>query len=115
MKLDQNLPTRENNLPPEFISELSQLQTSASPPAPWSEIREALGATPEEVFASVEHEPMAAASVAQVHRATLDYGTAVVLKIQRPGVVEEVTRDTDIVLRVCTRLENSAQWARDCG
>jgi ubiquinone biosynthesis protein len=116
VKLGQNLSTRENNLPPEFISELSQLQTSASP-APWSEIREALtealGAAPEEVFASVEHEPMAAASVAQVHRATLEDGTAVVLKIQRPGVVEEVTRDTDIVLRVCTRLENSAQWARD--
>ena len=116
MKLGQNLSTRENTLPPEFIHELSRLQTSASP-APWSEIREALtealGAAPEEVFASVEHEPMAAASVAQVHRARLEDGAAVVLKVQRPGVVEEVMRDTDIVLRVCTRLENSAQWARE--
>lgn len=119
VKLGQNLSTRENNLPREFIRELSQLQTSASP-APWSEIKvaltEALGADPEEVFASVEHEPMAAASVAQVHRARLrdgGEGTAVVLKVQRPGVVEEVNRDTDIVLRVCTRLENSAQWARE--
>lgn len=116
VKLGQNLSTRENTLPPEFVHELSRLQTSASS-APWPEIREALtealGADPEEVFASVEHEPMAAASVAQVHRARLEDGTAVVLKVQRPGVVEEVMRDTDIVLRVCTRLENSAQWARE--
>ncbi len=121
VKLGQNLSTRETTLPPEFIRELSQLQTSASP-APWPVIREALtaelGADPEEVFASVEHEPMAAASVAQVHRARLrdgGEGTAVVLKVQRPGVVEEVTRDSDIVLRVCTRLENSAAWAREMG
>ena len=116
VKLGQNLSTRETALPPEFIRELSQLQTSAST-AEWPVIRQALtdalGADPEEVFASVEHEPMAAASVAQVHRATLRDGTAVVLKVQRPGVVEEVTRDADIVLRVCTRLENSAQWARE--
>lgn len=118
VKLGQNLSTRETVLPPEFTRELAQLQTSATP-EPWDAVRstmeQALGADPEEVFGSVEHEPMAAASVAQVHRATLKDGTAVVLKVQRPGVVEEVTRDSDIVLRVCTRLEHSAQWAREMG
>lgn len=118
VKLGQNLSTRESILPPVFTRELSRLQTSATP-AEWPVIREALvaelGADPDEVFASVEHEPMAAASVAQIHRATLTDGTAVVLKVQRPGVVEEVTRDSDIVLRVCARLERSTEWARDMG
>lgn len=118
VKLGQNLSTRETSLPPEFTRELSHLQTRASA-APWEVIRgaltDALGADPEEIFATVDHEPMAAASVAQVHRATLADGTPVVLKVQRPGVVEEVTRDSDIVLRLCDRLERSAQWAREMG
>ena len=118
VKLGQNLSTREASLPPEFTRELSRLQTSASP-APWPVIRDALedalGEDPEKVFAGVDHEPMAAASVAQVHRARLRDGTPVVLKVQRPGVVEEVTRDSDIVMRICARLERSTRWAREMG
>lgn len=118
VKLGQNLATRETILPPEFTRELTSLQTAVTP-ATWDMVLpvmvEALGADPDKVFASVDHEPMAAASVAQVHRARLQDGTSVVLKVQRPGVVEEVTRDADIVLRICAWLERTTQWAREMG
>ncbi|MGO1438283.1 MAG: ABC1 kinase family protein [Candidatus Corynebacterium faecigallinarum] len=118
VKLGQNLSTRDSVLPPEFIKELSSLQTGASP-EPWERIgpamAESLGADPETVFATVEREPMAAASVAQVHRATLDDGTRVVLKVQRPGTREVVLNDTDIVMRICDWLEFRTDWGREMG
>ena len=118
VKLGQNLSTRDSVLPPEFITELSSLQTGASP-EPWERIgpamAESLGADPETVFATVEREPMAAASVAQVHRATLDDGTRVVLKVQRPGTREVVLNDTDIVMRICDWLESRTDWGREMG
>ncbi len=118
VKLGQNLSTRDTLLPKEFTAELGRLTTSASP-EPWEDIRaamtESLGADPEDVFARVDHEPMAAASVAQVHRAVLDDGTKVVLKVQRPGTREKVTRDTDILMRLCTWLDRSTDWGRDMG
>ncbi|MGO1950506.1 MAG: ABC1 kinase family protein [Mycobacteriaceae bacterium] len=118
VKLGQNLSTRDSVLPAEFTAELSRLQTSATP-EPWERIHAAmtdsLGTPPEDVFATVHHEPMAAASVAQVHRATLQDGTAVVLKVQRPGTREEVLSDTDIVMRICTWLERSTDWGRAMG
>jgi ubiquinone biosynthesis protein len=118
VKLGQNLSTRDTLLPKEFTAELGRLTTGAAP-EPWENIRtamtESLGADPDDVFAWVDHEPMAAASVAQVHRARLDDGTKVVLKVQRPGTREEVTRDTDIVTRLCRWLERSTDWGRDMG
>lgn len=118
VKLGQNLSTRDSVLPKEFTAELGRLTTGATP-EPWEDIRgamtESLGADPDDVFAWVDHEPMAAASVAQVHRARLDDGTKVVLKVQRPGTREEVTRDTDILMRLCRWLERSTDWGRDMG
>lgn len=118
VKLGQNLSTRDTVLPPEFTAELTTLQTGASP-APWERIgpaiAEELGADPDTVFATVDHEPMAAASVAQVHRATLQDGTNVVLKVQRPGTREEVINDSQIVMRICEWLERSTDWGKDMG
>jgi ubiquinone biosynthesis protein len=62
-----------------------------------------------------EQRPLAAASVGQVHRATLHSGEQVVVKVQRPGITKVVDRDLDIVLRVAASLEQRAGWARDLG
>ena len=89
IKLGQVLATRVDLLDPEWIAEFSKLQDSA-PPTPYADIRqhlrEDLGAPPEEVFAAFDPEPLAAASIAQVYRARLKDGSAVVVKVRRPNV-----------------------------
>lgn len=100
VKLGQVLSTRPDLLPPPYIAELSKLQDTV-PPAPWDAVRaqmEAeLGAPPEEIFASLDPEPLAAASLAQVHAATLPDGSEVVVKVQRPNIEETVKVDLDIL------------------
>ncbi|WP_205718741.1 AarF/ABC1/UbiB kinase family protein [Actinomadura sp. WMMA1423] len=117
VKLGQVLSTRRDVLPPEFVEELGRLQDAASP-VPWPEIervvREELG-DPADVFASFDRTPLAAASIAQVHRATLRSGEEVVVKIQRPGVRAVVERDLDITLRLARTLHERAGWARAFG
>src|SRR5690606_28092994 len=82
VKLGQVLATRVDLLPPEWITELSLLQ-NAVPALPWDEVRpqllEDLGVDPEVAFARLESVPVAAASLAQAHRAWLHDGTAVIL------------------------------------
>ncbi|MGW7299320.1 ABC1 kinase family protein [Streptomyces sp. NPDC054829] len=118
IKLGQVLSTRRDLLPPHFIDEFSRLQ-SAVPPAPWPEVeavlRKELGRPVFEVFESIEHRPLAAASVAQVHRARLLDGSTVVVKIQRPGVRETVERDLDIVLALSRGLESRVRTAHAFG
>lgn len=115
VKLGQNLSARTDLLPDDFIRELSRLQSEVAPES-WDSIRGALsrslGRDPLEVFAWVDEQPLASASVAQVHRARLQDGTDVVLKVQRPGAVEEVTRDTDIVVRICRWLQDNTTWGK---
>jgi ubiquinone biosynthesis protein len=115
VKLGQNLSTRPDLLPAPLVRELSHLQSDVAA-EPWDSIRGALatslGRDPLEVFEAVEQTPLAAASVAQVHRARLRDGTEVVLKVQRPGAVEEVLRDADIVVRICRWLQNNTTWGR---
>jgi ubiquinone biosynthesis protein len=60
----------------------------------------------------VDPEPLAAASVAQVHAARLSGGTDVVVKIQRPGIADVVERDLDILFRLARTLESRTHWAR---
>ena len=105
VKLGQVLSTRRDLLPAEFISELSRLQDDAVP-VPWPAIeqvlRSELGAEVGELFASFDREPIAAASIAQVHAATLTSGARVVVKVCRPDVSETVERDLDITGRRLT-------------
>lgn len=100
VKLGQVLSTRPDLLPPSYIAELSRLQDTV-PPAPWDAVRaqiEAeLGAPPEEIFATLDPEPLAAASLAQVHAATLPDGSEVVVKVQRPNIEATVSVDLDIL------------------
>lgn len=100
IKLGQILSTRADLLPPEYQAELAKLQDSASPVSS-IEIREIiedeLGQRVEELFASFDDMPLAAASIGQAHAATLDDGTEVVVKVQRPGVARQVEEDLDIL------------------
>jgi ubiquinone biosynthesis protein len=118
VKLGQVLSTRRDLLPPEFISELSRLQDNA-PKVAWpliSEVLEAsLGGPVSEKFASFGQEPIAAASIAQVHTATLPDGGQVVVKVRRPDVTGVVGSDLDIVLRLAGRLQRSTRWGRSAG
>jgi ubiquinone biosynthesis protein len=125
VKLGQLLSTRRDLLPAEFVAELARLQDRASPAA-WDQIaevlRESLGSPPAEVFAEFGREPVAAASIAQVHRARLrgdgqepGSGAEVAVKVQRPGIQDAAERDLDIVQRLAVTLEQRTQWARGLG
>jgi ubiquinone biosynthesis protein len=121
-KLGQLLSTRSDLLPEEFTAELAQLQDRAEP-APWDQVEEviarSLGAPVEQVFADLQPEPAAAASIAQVHKARLrrDDGSdaRVAVKVERPGIRATVEQDLDILLRAAARLEDRTQWARAVG
>jgi ubiquinone biosynthesis protein len=118
VKVGQLMSTRDDLLPPEFITELRSLQDEVVP-VPWTLVRDLLaaelGAPVDEVFTQFERQPLAAASIGQVHRATLHSGEQVVVKVQRPGITTVLDRDLDIVLRVAASLEQRAAWARDLG
>ncbi len=111
VKLGQVLATRIDLLPPDWIDELGQLQ-NAVPALPFEAIRpqlaEDLGADPETVFARLETEPLAAASLAQAHRAWLADGSAVVLKVRRPGIREVVEADLRLLARLAEIVEAQA-------
>lgn len=118
VKFGQMLSTRSDLLPPEFIAELARLQQSV-PPAEWSQVQrvlqDELGANVDEVFSEFDERPLASASIGQVHRARLVDGRAVAVKVQRPGILPLIERDSDIALRVAHKLERTAAWARDMG
>ena len=110
VKFGQILSTRPDLLPPAFISELSKLQDTVSP-EPWDAIRavltQELGQAPEEVFASIDERPMAAASLAQVHAATLSGGEEVVVKVQRPGIEANIATDLEILAAMAAAAQST--------
>ncbi|URN11091.1 AarF/ABC1/UbiB kinase family protein [Streptomyces radiopugnans] len=112
------LSSRYDLLPDVFVDELSSLQHEVAP-EPWPDIErvlaEELGASPVEVFAEFDPEPLAAGSMAQVHRARLRGGQAVAVKVQRPGARQIVERDLDILFRISDMLERHTQWGRTVG
>lgn len=104
IKMCQVIGTRSDIFPPEYVKVLSQCHDRL-PPRPFEVIRaqveRELGAPLGEVFASFEPQPLAAASLAQVHRATLPDGQAVAVKVQYPDIEEIVRVDIASVTRVC--------------
>lgn len=119
VKIGQLLSTRRDLLPEEFVAAFSTLQTRARP-LPWAVMEQAIvanlhGRSMDQVFADISHEPLASASIAQVHTATLISGEEVVLKIRRPGIRSQVGQDLDIVDRMAMQLERSTGWGREMG
>ncbi|MFA7558103.1 MAG: AarF/UbiB family protein, partial [Hydrogenophaga sp.] len=108
VKLGQILAGRADLFGPEYIVEFEKLHNHV-PPVPFEQLRpqlrEDLGDEPERVFAHFDAEPLAAASIAQVHRARLHDGTEVVVKVRRPGITEVIEAD----LRLLTRLAALAE------
>jgi ubiquinone biosynthesis protein len=106
VKLGQALSTRPDLIPPAFVAELTRLQDRVAP-FPCEQARELveseLGGPLGELFALFDPIPLAAASLAQVHAATLLTGEEVVVKVQRPGIEETIATDLDI-LRDLARL-----------
>ncbi|MBL7065077.1 MAG: AarF/ABC1/UbiB kinase family protein [Anaerolineae bacterium] len=100
IKLGQVLSTRPDILPPAYIAELAKLQDTV-PPVPWGAIRTQIDAelsVPlEEQFIDFEPVPIAAASLSQVHAATLPDGTQVVVKVQRPHIQTIIETDLEIL------------------
>lgn len=101
LKVGQMMSARPDLLPGGWVQELAGLQ-DAVPAAPFEHVREVveqdLGGTLEELFAEFEPEPIAAASIGQVHRAVTHDGLEVAVKVQRPGIRDLV--ETDMVLLV---------------
>ena len=108
VKLGQVLAGRADLLGPAWIEELAKLH-SRVPAVPLAalrpQLREDLGGEPEEVFAWFEAEPLAGASIAQVHRARLHDGTEVIVKVRRPGIEQVVEADLRLLERVAVMAE----------
>lgn len=110
IKIGQILSTRPDVLPAEYIAELSKLQDKV-PPFSSATVRriieEELHRPTGEIFLSLEEDPIACASVAQVHRAVLQNGTPVIVKVQRPDIEKSLLEDIDILLRIVKRAPNT--------
>lgn len=111
VKLGQVMATRVDLLPPEWIDELSELQ-NAVPPLPFEaiapQLERDLGGPPHTVFDRLDETPLAAASLAQTHRAWLHDGTSVVLKVRRPGIREVIEADLRLLARLAEIIEAQA-------
>lgn len=117
IKLGQILSTRRDLLPPEFVEELALLQDRANP-VPWGEIEAILGDELGDLhahFASIDQVPLASASIAQVHTATLLTGEEVVVKVRRPGIDAQVERDLDVLHKLAGSIESRTSWGRTIG
>jgi ubiquinone biosynthesis protein len=116
IKLGQIMSGRGDLLPAGYIEELTKLLDSA-PAFPYEDaakqIEIELGKPPEAVFAAFEQIPVAAASIGQVHRATLPNGDRVVVKVQRPDIERIVRSDLDLLTRQARFFEKRSEVARN--
>ena len=108
VKFGQNLSTRPDLLPAPFIDELSKLVDAVSP-EPWEKMRalltRELGREPETIFASIDPQPIASASLSQVHAAVLHDGQEVVIKVQRPNITSIIDTDLEILSSLAARAQ----------
>lgn len=115
VKLGQVLSTRPDLIPADWAEELEKLQHQV-PPFPFTQVREIiereLGRPLDAAFARFDEQPIAAASMAQVHRATLPDGEPVAVKVQRPGIREVIEVDLEILLHLATLAERHLEDVR---
>src|SRR5881398_438041 len=100
VKFGQVLSTRPDLMPPDIVAELSLLQDRVPPfdsDLAIAQITRSLGAPPSELFASFERTPVASASIAQVHFATLRNGKEVAVKVLRPGMKKSIDEDVGLM------------------
>jgi len=115
VKLGQIFSNREDMLPPDLIKELEKLQDHVPHLKNFDvqkTIEEELGIKMEDHFRSIELEPLAAASLAQVHKAQLGDGEIVVLKIQRPNITETIEADIAVMKQLAGSLEKYSRQAK---
>lgn len=115
VKLGQVLATRPDIFPPAWIAEFAKLQDQVPPVAfdlLLPELEKALGKSPFEVFKDLQTEPIAGASIAQVHLAKLPDDTPVVLKVRRPNVRESIDADLRLLSHVGRLLEKELPQIR---
>ncbi len=119
VQLGQILSARADILPPAVAAELKFLQDSVQP-IPFSAVRAVVesefGEVPENIFAEFSKAPVAAASIAQVHRAKLASGAAVAVKVQRPGIEAVIREDLDILESIARFIDRRTKYGRfyDC-
>ncbi len=115
VKLGQILSTRTDLLPDAIIKELEALQDNVGP-LPFADVdaqlKRNLGPDYRDAFRDFDEKPLASASIAQVHRATLTNGNAVVLKVQRPGVRPKIESDLGILYVMAGWLEEAIEEAQ---
>ncbi|MGR8998300.1 MAG: ABC1 kinase family protein [Gammaproteobacteria bacterium] len=111
IKLGQILATRVDLFPPQYIAEFEKLQDQA-PPVPFEDllpqIEEDIGGSIDEIFSEVDRQPLAAASIAQVHKAVLKDGKRVILKIRRPGLRKIIEADLRLLQRIADIAESES-------
>jgi ubiquinone biosynthesis protein len=111
IKLGQILATRVDLFPPQYIAEFEKLQEQA-PPVPFEDllpqVEEDIGGSIDEIFSEVDRQPLAAASIAQVHKAVLKDGTRVILKIRRPGLRKIIEADLRLLQRIVDIAESES-------
>ena len=116
VKLGQVLATRVDLFEPEWIAEFGKLQDSA-PPVPYADVQQQLsvdlGGPPEQIFASFNREPLAAASIAQVYRARLHDGSEVAVKVRRPGIKPIIEADLRWLMRFAELAEAESPELRN--
>jgi ubiquinone biosynthesis protein len=116
VKMGQVASTRSDLVSPPVADELSHLQDHVAP-APPDGVRELLeeelGSPVDDVFAEFDSQPLAAASIGQVHRARLHGGQQVVVKVQRPGIAGSVNRDLDVLNQLATVVEQRTTWGAE--
>ncbi len=108
-KLGQMMSTRPDLIPPEFAEELARLQDDVPPLSESQVVRvmeEELGVPWEDVFESIEPQPLAAGTIGQVHRARLEGGHRVVVKVQRPDAATEIERDLGLLALFAEKAED---------
>ena len=115
VKLGQLLSTRPNLIPQDFVEEFKKFHDQVAPVS-FEQIRRVLeedfGNRLENIFITVDPTPLAAASIAQVHLAKLKTGEDVVVKIQRPGIVEIIQNDLGVLYTIAGLLERYVPESR---
>ena len=116
IKIGQALSTRPDLVPPLYLEKLTELQDQIPPfsnKIAFRFIEEELGAPPDELYAELSDHPLAAASLGQVYKGKLKTGETVAVKVQRPGLTEQITLDVYIMRRLARWVQKLAKLRSD--